>query len=349
MSDDNSDSWRFLADELGVDPDKQPAPPLAPIANQPAAKHPSPPSSAPPKKSKADWNALAGELGLEVPPQSESESKHDHVAELLGFPPPGSLSSQHDEPQNRDQGEDYHDEYSEESGRSSGRDGSRDEDNQQRRSNMYDDTKPVYDDAPPADFEEPQPPADYRDPPHADVQRNSRSGGRRRGGRGRGGNRGGEGRGRYGNQNRQRDSYGNRPYGQQDSDRPRQFDEYAGEDRPSISEGPSNESAGNESQWQRAKWQRAKRAKRQRAQRRRSLAPPPPSRRSWTCWSGRSSPTTSSHGSRTIRSPGRRPRYSISGSDRRILAGRRARGIDGIRNGRFYRRRIDTRNRARGI
>jgi hypothetical protein len=248
MSDDQSDSWRFLADELGVDPDKQITSPSVPSTNQPAAKHQSPPSSgsAPPKKSKADWNALAGELGLEVPQQSDSDSAHDHVAELLGFPPPGSFSSQHDEPQSRDQGEeDYRDQYSKESERSSDRDRWRDEDEKQRRGNMYDDTKPVYEDAHSADYEEPQPPADYRDPPHAGAEQNYRSGGRRRGGRGRGGDRGGESRGRYGNQNRQRDSYGNRPYGQQDSDRPPQFDEYAGEERSSFSEGPG-ESSGNE-------------------------------------------------------------------------------------------------------
>ncbi len=246
MSDDQSDSWRFLADELGVNPEKQSAPPPTPVGNPPAAKHHSPPSSPPPKKSKSDWNALAGELGLEVSPESESESTQDHVAEILGFPPPSSFSPKRDEPQSRDQGDDYHD--NEESERSADRDRWRDEDEQQRRSQMYDDTKPVYDDAHPADFEEPQPPADYRDPPHTGAERNYRSGSRRRGGRGRGrgGDRGGESRGRYGNQNRPRDSYGNRPYGQQAYDRPPQSDNYAGEDRPPVPEGPGGESPGNE-------------------------------------------------------------------------------------------------------
>ncbi len=93
MTDEQFDPWKSLASELGVDAN-EPAPPPPPT-KVPTSSVPRAPttgsSSAPPapKKSSSDWMALAGELGIEVPPEPPAAStKRDPVAELLGFPPP---------------------------------------------------------------------------------------------------------------------------------------------------------------------------------------------------------------------------------------------------------------------
>jgi hypothetical protein len=249
MTDDQSDSWRSLADQLGVQPGEQPsAPSPSSASSPPPAKYHSQPASAskpasPPKK--ADWNALAGELGLEVSPEPKSDSApHDPVAELLGFPPPSAVPPQREQKQNRGQEEPYGPD--DQSDRSSNRDRWRDEDEDGRRSNVYDDTKPVYDDTRPADLSGNEA-GDFRDRPASDQPRSYRPG-RRRGGRGRGGvgrggaDRGGEGRGaRYGNQDRERRPYGERQYGQHDS-QSQQSDENAASDRPSASDESTAES-----------------------------------------------------------------------------------------------------------
>jgi len=236
MSDDQNDPWRSLADQLGVQPGDESAAPPPPASPPSAASKPpaskqyrQPPASAspPPKKDKSDWNALAGELGLEVSAEDES-SGHDHVAELLGFPPPSQPSSR--EENEHDQGEQYGDD----SGRPANRDRWRDEDDQQRRSNMYDDTKPVFD-------ENEERPASQDRPP-ADQERSYRPS-RRRGGRGRGrsqgqgdrvqgdrsqGDRGREGGGsRPGYQQRESQPYSDARRSETESRPAREFDEAA--------------------------------------------------------------------------------------------------------------------------
>src|ERR1700683_4582646 len=121
MTDDQSDSWRSLADQLGVQPGEQPsALPPSSAPSPPPAKYHSQSSSvvkpaSPPKK--ADWNALAGELGLEGPQEPNSASApHDPVAELLGFPPPSAVPPPREQKQNRGQEEPYgHDDQSDRS------------------------------------------------------------------------------------------------------------------------------------------------------------------------------------------------------------------------------------------
>lgn len=282
MTDDNNDPWRSLADELGVQPGQEgstPPPPSTP--NPPAARQRTQaPHSAPPKKKKSDWNALAGELGLEVSADSESPgAEHDPVAELLGFPPPGSLPPQRDEPESRRQ----HDEFDEESGeefeRSANRDRWRDEDDQQRRSNMYDDTRPVYDDTEPTESSEREG-GNSREQGSADQQREYRP--RRRGGRGRGRGRGGdrsrEGRGsssRYGNENRERRSYDDQRSGGQDEpqgerryeDEPREGQSTeSSEGRPEGSERTQERSRDEQSQ-RRRRGRRGRRGGRDRSDR----------------------------------------------------------------------------------
>ncbi|HEY2883374.1 MAG TPA: hypothetical protein VGJ15_13090, partial [Pirellulales bacterium] len=93
MTDHADDPWKLLANDLGVQPAKEPARP-APTPT-PATPHttsfraPPPPAPAEHKKPEADWNALAGELGLALPPAGESRpAKPDPVAEVLGIPRP---------------------------------------------------------------------------------------------------------------------------------------------------------------------------------------------------------------------------------------------------------------------
>lgn len=267
MTDDNNDPWRSLADELGVQPGEErsappPPPPSAP--NPPAAKQRSqPPHSAPPKKSKSDWNALAGELGLEVSADDESPtSDHDPVAEILGFPPPGSLP-QRDEPETRRLHDEFDDELGEEFDRSANRDRWRDEDDQQRRSNMYDDTRPVYDDEPAEsnDRGEGQP----RDRGSADEQREyrpRRRGGRGGRGRGRGGDRSREGRGgsRYGHENRERRSYDDQR--SDGHDEPQSERQYEDEPREGQSEFREARPEGSDRTQERSRDERSQRRRR---------------------------------------------------------------------------------------
>jgi hypothetical protein len=91
MTDDPNDPWQSLADDLGLKPGEAQAPP-PPKPNPPTSHRPATPSSPPPAaKPSADWSALAGELGLELPPEPAAPiSRRDPVAELLGFPPPGA-------------------------------------------------------------------------------------------------------------------------------------------------------------------------------------------------------------------------------------------------------------------
>src|SRR3954469_2007834 len=92
MTDEQIDPWKMLASELGVDPAKEPPPPPVPDepagranVSRPPAASPPPPS---PKKMSSDWMALAGELGIEVPPEPDKRivGGRDPVADLLGFP-----------------------------------------------------------------------------------------------------------------------------------------------------------------------------------------------------------------------------------------------------------------------
>ena len=91
MTEPSGDPWKSLADELGLEPGEASPPPQPPKTSAPppptsirAAQpdHPSPP----PKKTAADWNALAGNLGLEPASDFETGSR-DPVAELFGFSP----------------------------------------------------------------------------------------------------------------------------------------------------------------------------------------------------------------------------------------------------------------------
>jgi len=91
MSDENFDPWQLLAADLGVDASKTPAPP--PPAPTSQSRNTSAGSSTPPPapKTPANWLALAGELGIELPAEAnEPVKRHDPVAELLGFPPPNA-------------------------------------------------------------------------------------------------------------------------------------------------------------------------------------------------------------------------------------------------------------------
>jgi hypothetical protein len=93
MTDQPGDPWKSLADELGLEPGEvsptsQPRqtptpPPAAPTTH--FSRSQSSDSAPPPKKPAADWNALAGSLGIEVPSEFGSPPR-DPVAELLGFP-----------------------------------------------------------------------------------------------------------------------------------------------------------------------------------------------------------------------------------------------------------------------
>jgi hypothetical protein len=247
MTDDNNDPWRSLADELGVQPGQEGSTPPPPsVPNPPTSRqrsqppHSAPPHSAPPKKSKSDWNALAGELGLEASADSETpESDHDPVAELLGFPSPGSFPAPRDEGEARRQRDDYDEEHGEESDRSANRDRWRDEDDQQRRSNMYDDTRPVYDDAEQAESNE-RGEGPSRDSGSADQPREYRP--RRRGGRGRGRSRGGDrprevrGDSRYGNENRERRSHDDQRSGEQEPQGERRYADESGEGQSTSDE-----------------------------------------------------------------------------------------------------------------
>ena len=103
--DNPSDPWQSLASELGVRPGEEAAP-SQPSPRPPAAQPPRVPprSSAPPpaKKPRADWQALAGALGIEVPPEPEAPpARKDPVAELLGFPPPVPRSASDAEAERR--------------------------------------------------------------------------------------------------------------------------------------------------------------------------------------------------------------------------------------------------------
>src|SRR5262245_27632507 len=96
MSEEKFDPWQSLAAELGVDASKMPAPPPAPVqpTRQPATSNSPPPA---PKPS-ADWLALAGELGIEVPVEPEQPLRRaDPVADLLGFVPPSSAAVEREE------------------------------------------------------------------------------------------------------------------------------------------------------------------------------------------------------------------------------------------------------------
>jgi hypothetical protein len=91
MTEPSGDPWKSLADELGLEPGEASPPPQPPKTSAPPpptsirAAHPEHPSS-PPKKTAADWNALAGNLGLEPASDFETGSR-DPVAELFGFSP----------------------------------------------------------------------------------------------------------------------------------------------------------------------------------------------------------------------------------------------------------------------
>lgn len=263
MTDDPNDPWRYLADQLGVQPGEEPvSPPPSSVPSPPAAKHAQPPTSPPPapaKKSKSDWNALAGELGLEVPPEPETKpSAHDPVAELLGFPPPSARPPQREEVENRGPDESSSAAgYGDQRDRFSNRAGRQDEEDQPRSRDLYDDTQPVYDDPQPTDLNEREQGGGFRDRPPAGEEKSFRPG-RRRGGRGRGrgrGERSGEGLGnRYGNQHRERREYDNRqhddtvrPPAESEPQADHAFDEDVGDDRPFTGESTA-ESAGENQQ-----------------------------------------------------------------------------------------------------
>lgn len=102
MIEPTSDPWESLADELGVEAPKgtSPLPAAPPPSSSPLRAADRPSHSPPPaKKPPADWHALAGALGLEIPPESEPPvQRKDPVAELFGFPsPPPRTRAQEEE------------------------------------------------------------------------------------------------------------------------------------------------------------------------------------------------------------------------------------------------------------
>lgn len=123
MTDNPSDPWQSLASELGVQPGTENAPASKPPALPPVESHPPrvPPRSASPpppaKKPSADWQALAGALGIEIPAEPTAPpARKDPVAELLGFPPPLPNSISRDEDQRRSRAESKSDYYDDDMG-----------------------------------------------------------------------------------------------------------------------------------------------------------------------------------------------------------------------------------------
>jgi hypothetical protein len=260
MTDNPNDPWSSLADELGVQPGHEPPPP-APQSSTPPPQRSQPPShhAPPPKKAQADWNALAGELGIELPPDSGPKSGNDPVAELLGFPPPSDLPPKPDRAENRSADEDYRGRYDEQDDDRPARNRWQDEGGGAEGRASFDDTKPVY-------FDESTEGSSSRERPQGEDERSYRpSRGRRgRGGRGRGGNRDGNREGgnrgrasgdrggnrgradrgssdnrqgsnnRSGGQSRERPPYDDRPYAEREPQADRPFEADLG-DRPAES------------------------------------------------------------------------------------------------------------------
>src|SRR5262245_11457545 len=108
MTENPPDPWTSLADELGVQAQRE-APPAAPPDQEPSSRasdrpahSPASQPAAPPKKPPADWQALAGALGIEMPPEATAPvARKDPVAELFGFPPSTARTREEIDEENR--------------------------------------------------------------------------------------------------------------------------------------------------------------------------------------------------------------------------------------------------------